>query len=99
MQILIENGSSIFVVVSVHIVRMCFSFLGADKRIRNQDNKTPLDLTHDPNVRSLLEEKGLCSTGTFLLLLLLFVLVIFANYKQRSVEQNGNGNEEDDDSD
>jgi len=32
--------------------------LGADKRIRNQDNKTPLDLTHDPNVRSLLEDKG-----------------------------------------
>ena len=32
--------------------------LGADKRIRNQDNKTPLDLTHDPDVRSLLEDKG-----------------------------------------
>ena len=33
-------------------------FIGADKRIRNQDNKIPLDLTHDPNVRSLLEDKG-----------------------------------------
>ena len=32
--------------------------LGADKRLRNQDNKAPLDLTHDPNVRSLLEDKG-----------------------------------------
>jgi len=34
---------------------------GADKRILNQDNKTPLDLTHDPNVRSLLEDKVIFS--------------------------------------
>ena len=31
---------------------------GADKRIRNQDNKIAFDLTHDPAVRSLLEDKG-----------------------------------------
>ncbi|CAF0881256.1 unnamed protein product [Adineta ricciae] len=30
---------------------------GADKRLRNKDNKLPFDLTHDPNIRSLLEDK------------------------------------------
>jgi len=34
---------------------------GADKRIRNQDNKKPLDLAHDSNVRSLLEDKVIFS--------------------------------------
>ncbi|CAF5118205.1 unnamed protein product, partial [Rotaria magnacalcarata] len=34
---------------------------GADKRIRNEDNKTPLDLTHDPAVRSFLEDKVIFS--------------------------------------
>ena len=32
--------------------------LGADKTIRNQDNKSPCALAHDPNVRALLEDKG-----------------------------------------
>ena len=41
-----------------------FDAVGADKRLRNQDNKTPLDLTHDPNVRSLLEDKGNCPWGS-----------------------------------
>ncbi len=73
------------------------NLLGADKRIRNQDNKTPFDLTHDPNVRSLLDEKG--TSNSIYSLFFYFFVVIFSNYKSRQMQQNGDGNDEDDDSD
>lgn len=61
----------------------------------------PLDLTHDPTVRSLLEDKGKIELNSFSLEIL-FVsvrVVIFSNYKQRPTQQNGDGQEEDYDSD
>ena len=76
-QVLLDNGNKTKTSSPFTDVLILFlNLLGADKRIRNQDHKTPLELTHDPTVRSLLDDKGNALFDRFYLQYLRFCLFL-----------------------